>query len=810
MSGIYEAFEPVSTTHVPAAAPPDYGFGTETLSAGRKAGLAGTDWGGHQYNYESDIVSAFKEGLKKKGLEPPQFSYESARIGARVKDAQVDDLPIGVRKNVESYRKFWDIVKATRTADPKFMADFADVVDANSVREVALKRRAQDEEAGGAVYDKSSGMGKAAWWLGNFSAGFSDPLSYIPIGGGLSKGATVGWQIFNTAARDAALNAAVTLAVEPLTRKDAKTRGQDRTIGDLAVDTAFSAGIGGLIGAVDAGIATTLMKEGKAGLAAVTEAIGPDQMTPDERAAAAVIGRDLDIREVSPFLPTPEGEKAHGSRLAIALASLEADRPVPEFRSQLLAGTAAVEAPDIKSIADRLIMNESGGKATARNPMPGQTASGLGQFTDATWLNLFKQRLGANGKTDAQILALKTDPVLGRKMTEIAVDEHVKWLKGIGAPVTDGNVYLMHFLGPRDALKVLRAAPETPIAEILSKRIIDVNPGYLKGKNAGELLAEMDRRMGGEGIARPAQADGIHFRDDLFDSPEAMIVARESIDSDAPDFSFEESAAIARSMPDDGFEPSALPETASTKTGAFGPIFTDLGDDWKAAVVKLTEEQSGEVVGAIKHSVVGPIDVVWGEAPSPGRQGFGLAKIIERHPEVVEDLPEIVSQMPARSRPEETGNNRWVLENETYRAVVAPDYFGEPKHWLVTAFERKDTPGGQTSRRAPLSPDGRSTGAEQGSNIAQVRDIDNEAPLLASDPVADRVLQEVEASPETFSDPQGAGPMEQLDSIVHDLTNEGIDGSFRLADEGAEETLESALLKAEADLAAVEFARNCL
>lgn len=148
------------------------------------------------------------------------------------------------------------------------------------------------------------------------------------------------------------------------------------------------------------------------------------------------------------------------------------------------------------------------------------------------------------------------------------------------------------------------------------------------------------------------------------------------------------------------------------ETGAFGPIHYDLADDYPAALYRLRKDGTGEVPAAIKHPEVGPIDLIWGDGT------YGLSKIEKLHPEVVDDLPSIVERLPVVSRPDETGNGKFVLSDDTHRAVVAPDFDGETKRWLVTAYERKGAPGGQVARRDPLLPPGGSEGIGAEADIA--------------------------------------------------------------------------------------------
>lgn len=338
--GIYEAFDPVEAPVAAAAPPPVFGFGGDTLAAGWKAGKAGTDWGLHQANYENDIRDQLADELRKRGRDVPHYDFASVRTGRRLKTAGADVDPL-MKRRIEDADRFWGLVAEEKSRDPKFAAQFASLIDEDSVQSEALVRRQRDEDAAGEVYSRSTGLGKTAWWVGNFATGFTDPLSYIPIGGGVSKGATIAAKILNTAGREAAINAAAQIALEPLIQVDAAARGQDRGVGDVAVDVGFAAGLGGLLGAGEAGLTMALSRpgEGRAALDAIVDGIGPERLTPDEKAAIHVLTRELDIKEVSPFVPSPEGDKAHGTRLATALAHLEADLPVPDMRSRLNSST---------------------------------------------------------------------------------------------------------------------------------------------------------------------------------------------------------------------------------------------------------------------------------------------------------------------------------------------------------------------------------------------------------------------------------------------------------------------------------------
>lgn len=154
-------------------------------------------------------------------------------------------------------------------------------------------------------------------------------------------------------------------------------------------------------------------------------------------------------------------------------------------------------------------------------------------------------------------------------------------------------------------------------------------------------------------------------------------------------------------QPTDGLQgdgtPSAVAEDASGRVGRtavepsgygdFGPIFTQFKGDAKGAVSKLIELKTGEAIGALHHRDIGDIDLVWGKAGTGKSDGFGLAKLVQFHPEVVEHLQEIIDDMHIVKR----SVNRINLESETHKAAVRLTWNKEKKKWLLTAFEKKET-----------------------------------------------------------------------------------------------------------------------
>lgn len=147
-------------------------------------------------------------------------------------------------------------------------------------------------------------------------------------------------------------------------------------------------------------------------------------------------------------------------------------------------------------LIDSIIGAESGGNPNAQNSR--SSAGGLGQFIDSTWLDTIRSARPdiAQGKSDADLLALKMDPQLSREMTAYYANQNQAHLARNGLPVTDGTTYLAHFAGAGGATRVLQADPNTPVSQILRADAIEANP-FLAKMTAGDLQAWANRKGGG-------------------------------------------------------------------------------------------------------------------------------------------------------------------------------------------------------------------------------------------------------------------------------------------------------------------------
>lgn len=182
-----------------------------------------------------------------------------------------------------------------------------------------------------------------------------------------------------------------------------------------------------------------------------------------------------------------------------ALAQAITAKDPGKLRSMLgMTPAPATGAGAVSTVVDKIIGVESGGNPNAKNPT--SSASGVGQFLDSTWVQTIRQHRPdiAAGKTAAQIIALKSDPVLGREMTAAFTQDNADYLTNRGVATTPGNIYLAHFLGPAGAVSVLKADPSASIASVVGQDVVRAN-SFLAGKTVADTIAWSDKKMGGAG-----------------------------------------------------------------------------------------------------------------------------------------------------------------------------------------------------------------------------------------------------------------------------------------------------------------------
>lgn len=186
-------------------------------------------------------------------------------------------------------------------------------------------------------------------------------------------------------------------------------------------------------------------------------------------------------------------------------------------------------------------------------------------------------------------------------------------------------------------------------------------------------------------------------------------------------------------------------------TGPFGQVFTEYRGDAQGAIARLTQEQSGDATAALSHPEIGDIDLVWGKAGTNRHDGYGLAKLVRWHPEVLSDLQGLIGSMRVTQRSE----NRVHLESEDHEASVRLQWDGQSKHWLLTAYQKR---GSDTGTRTDIA------GA----------DVADDSPPTASEAIVEQDMQQFYQAQAAFDGPElGNTPVGDLIEIEKAYQGDG-------------------------------------
>lgn len=168
--------------------------------------------------------------------------------------------------------------------------------------------------------------------------------------------------------------------------------------------------------------------------------------------------------------------------------------PFGEYQSRIEKGGA------VETLVNQITRVESGHDCKAKNPL--SSAAGLGQFIESTWLRIiadYRPELVA-GKSRAAILDLRYDCDIALEMTTNLTRENANYIRARGQPVTPGNLYLAHFLGPGGAAQALGSSPGASVLSTFGAGVVKANP-FLKDFTNSDLIAWAARKMAGKGKA---------------------------------------------------------------------------------------------------------------------------------------------------------------------------------------------------------------------------------------------------------------------------------------------------------------------
>lgn len=697
----------------PTKAPPKYGlFDGETWDAAWKQSGAQEDWGLNQSRYMQDDLDKIWGELRKRGYALQSQTVTPASVVARNMRGRPYPRIIGAGPDTMQGREdaFWAALDAEQKKDPKFLPEYSHVRDREGLYQHALTRRQSDlASSGNTLSQATTFAGTTSSLTSGVGRGLLDPTSYVPLPGGGAT-TTMAMAIINTAAREATVNVLVGAAMEPFVRADAQSMGIERTAKDTAVDLGIQAIAGGVIGGIGGAIEHKL--SGKAVVDEFRKTVPEDRWTPTQRAAVNVLERSDEISESSPYIRSLAGDSAHLDNTADALGRATHGEAVVSVRPARRAvgdPEAKFRAPSIETFMGRVRSVESSGNDTAAAGT--SSAYGRYQFIKSTWLSYFKRRYPDSGLSDSQILAKRSDGTLQDLLMRDLTNDNARAFRNVGIEPTATDLYLAHFAGAEDAIRIREASPETPIEKVMRSASVDANP-WLKGKTTGEVLAQFDRKMGGEGLGGVApEAD--------YDTILLQMAEQEARTDWLEDADYPQLKSEMFASPEDHaraqIEDYALRDTRSGYDVADhrGGDWSKLVDDMKAGIVS-------EVRGALEHHDVGTIDVKWGEPGDPERDwkgGYGLSHIIAKHEDLIDKIPQLLDEMSVVERRTE----RLIMASDDHRAAVALTWHDKDQKWLLTAYERAgEAPVGSSSRREPNGSGTDSTRSGEDGYISQI------------------------------------------------------------------------------------------
>jgi hypothetical protein len=139
-----------------------------------------------------------------------------------------------------------------------------------------------------------------------------------------------------------------------------------------------------------------------------------------------------------------------------------------------------------EQVKRRIRAIESKGDDMAYNRATG--ASGRYQFRRPTWVSLHNKVYGDPG------LSYKFSVPKQERLMNVLMNENGSILRKKGFEVTPRNLYILHFLGASNGLRVLRN-PKSATKDVLPERVIRDNENLLRDKTTAQVLAWAEESM---------------------------------------------------------------------------------------------------------------------------------------------------------------------------------------------------------------------------------------------------------------------------------------------------------------------------
>lgn len=119
----------------------------------------------------------------------------------------------------------------------------------------------------------------------------------------------------------------------------------------------------------------------------------------------------------------------------------------------------------------------------------------------------------------------------------------------------------------------------------------------------------------------------------------------------------------------------------SASVDDLGPVFTEYRNDPEGAIERLMQEKAGDARAVWTREGLGKIDLIYGNSKG------GLAHIAGKHPEMLAKLPLLLKRGQIVRRP--GGRKVFIIGQGSSPgvAVIALDWYGKQKTWVVTSYE---------------------------------------------------------------------------------------------------------------------------
>ena len=231
-------------------------------------------------------------------------------------------------------------------------------------------------------------------------------------------------------------------------------------------------------------ILSTIVDSGSKAITKGYEA-AKEVVTPAYQASKEAVGKGYEASKQA------VGKGYEASRQAVGGAAKAVGKGFQNVKDYIFKG--ADKSGVNKSTMIKFAQVESGFNANAKAGT--SSATGLYQFTKSTWKGMmakYAKQEGIDPNTPP------TDPSANAIMAGHFIKDNEKALIKAGIPVTDGSLYLMHFLGRGGGVQLLKSNRDASAAKIFPKAAkANDSVFYDKGRErtVGEIIGWADRKM---------------------------------------------------------------------------------------------------------------------------------------------------------------------------------------------------------------------------------------------------------------------------------------------------------------------------